>query len=55
MAGTAETLSKWLQRWWDKLRMQVPKKVCPNCTMCGDLQVMDCYSRNEQAINPLGK
>ncbi len=45
-------MSDWLKRWWDVVRMQVPKKVCPDCMKCSDLQVLDCYSRNESNINP---
>jgi len=41
-------LSEWIQRHWDNLRMQMPKKICPNCRLCSDLQVLDCYSRNER-------
>lgn len=45
-------MSEWLKRWWDVVRMQVAKKVCPKCSMCSDLQVLDCYTRNESNINP---
>lgn len=45
-------MSEWLLRWWDVVRMQVPKKVCPNCEKCSDLQVLDCYTKNEANINP---
>ena len=44
--------SEWMQRWWDKVRMQVPKKVCPNCHLCKDFQALDCYVLNEHHINP---
>lgn len=44
------SMSAWLNRWWSALRMQVPKKVCPNCRECRDLQVLDCYSKNEASI-----
>jgi len=42
----------WLKRWWDNIQMQMPKKVCPNCHLCKDLQVLDCYSKNEKQIKP---
>lgn len=45
-------LSTWLTRWWDMVRMQVPKKVCPDCNSCRDLQVLDCYTRNAHNIDP---
>jgi hypothetical protein len=45
-------MSDWLKRWWDMVRMQVAKKVCPACEKCSDLQVVDCYTRNESNINP---
>ncbi len=45
-------MKKWLLRWWDSVRMQVPKKVCPNCENCKDLQVLDCYTRNAANIKP---
>lgn len=47
-----EQMNEWLKRWWNNLRMQVPKKVCPDCYRCRDLQVLDCYSRNESKIKP---
>lgn len=47
-----QEMAEWLNRWWDVVRMQVPKKVCPNCLLCKDLQVMDCYLRNESNIRP---
>jgi len=43
-------MNKWLLRWWNIVRMQVPKKVCPNCSLCRDAQVLDCYSRNKDKI-----
>jgi len=45
-------MSEWMKRWWNVVRMQVPKKVCPDCTKCHDLQVLDCYTRNESNIHP---
>jgi len=45
-------MSEWLKRWWNNIRMQMPKKVCPNCHLCKDLQVLDCYSENEKQIKP---
>jgi hypothetical protein len=45
-------LQEWLERWWNNIRMQMPKKVCPDCSLCKDLQVLDCYSENERQIKP---
>lgn len=45
-------MNEWLLRWWNNIRMQMPKKVCPNCHLCKDLQVLDCYSENEKQIKP---
>jgi hypothetical protein len=50
--GKRGQMNEWLQRWWANIRMQMPKKVCPNCFQCRDLQVLDCYSRNEKLIKP---
>jgi hypothetical protein len=47
-----QLMSEWLKRWWSNIRMQMPKKVCPNCRLCRDLQVLDCYSENEKQIKP---
>lgn len=47
-----QEMSNWLKRWWDVVRMQVSKKVCPRCDLCKDLQVLDCYTKNEANINP---
>ena len=48
--GMRHDLSQWLQRWWSRLRMQMPKKVCPDCFQCRDAQILDCYSRNRANI-----
>lgn len=45
-----ESMSSWLKRWWSALQMQVAKKVCPNCFECRDIQILDCYSKNEANI-----
>lgn len=45
-------LSEWQKRWWHVIRMQVPKKACPNCHLCRDIQVLDCYLHNERSIKP---
>lgn len=45
-----DAMHKWLVRWWSRLRMQVPKKVCPDCYMCRDAQILDCYSSNRANI-----
>jgi hypothetical protein len=34
------------QKYWDRIRMQAPKKVCPRCGECRDLQVIACYDLN---------
>jgi hypothetical protein len=44
------SMSAWLIRWWDKLQMQAAKKVCPNCFECRDIQILDCYTKNEASI-----
>ena len=49
---TRVTLAKWLVRWWDRVRMQAAKKVCPRCYKCRDLQVLDCFTRNRSNIQP---
>jgi hypothetical protein len=45
-------VSTWLTRNWDRVRMQLPKKVCPDCFKCRDLQVLNCYTKNESLIKP---
>ena len=52
MEDMQSSLNQWLERWWDVVRMQVPKKACPECFECRDLQVLDCYRRNEKNIKP---
>jgi hypothetical protein len=47
-----EALSAWIKNHWSTLRMQMPKKVCPNCHQCKDLQILDCYTKNEKHIKP---
>lgn len=41
-----QVLSDWLKRYWSSVRMQVPKKVCPDCFQCRDIQILDCYTAN---------
>jgi hypothetical protein len=45
-----EKLSLWLQRYWEHIRMQMRRKVCPNCSNCRDLQVVVCYDINRKNI-----
>jgi hypothetical protein len=42
----ADRMSRWIQYHWDVFRMQVGKRVCPNCMECRDLQNLDCYQHN---------
>jgi len=43
-------MSQFLQRWWERVRMQVAKKVCPNCFECREMQILDCYTKNKKHI-----
>ena len=47
-----EKLSSWLKRYWDRVQMQAAKKACPNCEMCRDLQVLECYALNRKYFDP---
>jgi len=47
-----EAMSEWIKSKWSIIRMQMPKKVCPNCRLCKDLQVLSCYEKNETHIKP---
>jgi hypothetical protein len=42
------SLSKWLTKYWKRIQMQAQKKVCPNCFLCGELQVLSCYAKNRK-------
>ena len=48
--GAREALNSWLTRHWDRFRLQVAKKVCPACSQCRDLQVLDCYTKNSKHL-----
>lgn len=41
-----KAMSEWLKLHWDRLQMQAPKAVCPNCYECGDLQALECFNNN---------
>jgi hypothetical protein len=41
-----EKMEVFQQKYWDRIRMQAPKKVCPKCHECRDLQVLACYDLN---------
>lgn len=43
-------LSEWLKMHWKRIRMQMDKKVCPDCYLCRDLQVLECYNDNRRKI-----
>ena len=43
-----EKLSAWLNRYWEVFQLQVKKKVCPDCHLCRDAQVLECYELNKR-------
>lgn len=43
-------LSEFLKRYWTHIRMQAVKKVCPNCHLCRDAQVLECHSLNKKNL-----
>lgn len=46
----AAKLSEWLNLYWDRMQMQAQKKVCPNCHLCRDAQVLACYQLNRRKL-----
>lgn len=42
-----EKLSAWLGRYWEQIQMQAKKRVCPDCRLCRDAQVLECYELNK--------
>jgi hypothetical protein len=57
-----ERITEWAHRWWSRLQPQIQPGYtqCPKCVegqekkgvfrRCSDVQVMDCYLRNERSI-----
>jgi len=45
-----DKVSGLLNRYWERIKMQVQKKVCPNCENCRDLQVLACFNKNRHHI-----
>jgi hypothetical protein len=45
-----EIVSQFLNRYWDRIRMQAQKKVCPDCSLCRDMQVQECFNMNERSL-----
>ena len=43
-------MSSWLKRYWDRVKMQAPKKSCPDCFNCRDAQALECYGKNKRFI-----
>ena len=43
-------LSNWLIKYWPRIQMQVPKKVCPHCHECREIQILDCYEANRENV-----
>lgn len=50
LVGYQTKMNAWLMRYWDRIRMQMRKKVCPGCSNCRDLQVLECYDLNRKNI-----
>jgi hypothetical protein len=48
-------MSAWLNRYWDRVKMQAAKKVCPDCSLCRDMQVFECYNKNRKYFDPRGR
>jgi hypothetical protein len=46
-------MSAWLNHYWTaKGDLQKPAfRPCPDCTMCTDLQIVDCYEQNGDQID----
>jgi hypothetical protein len=45
-----EIVSQFLRRYWDRIRMQAQMKVCPDCTLCRDMQVLECFNMNKKSL-----
>jgi len=43
-------VSQFLDRYWDRIRMQAQKKVCPDCSLCRDMQVLECFNMNKKSL-----
>lgn len=43
-------VSQFLNRYWDRIRMQAQKKVCPDCFLCRDMQVLECFNMNKKSL-----
>ena len=43
-------MSGFLKMHWDRFRLQVDKKVCPNCFECREMQIMSCFNKNRRRI-----
>jgi len=43
-----ERLSTWLKSKWAKIQMQAYKSACPECFLCRDSQVLQCYNKNKR-------
>jgi hypothetical protein len=45
-----QQVSQFLERYWDRIRMQAQKKVCPDCFLCRDLQALECFNMNKKSL-----
>lgn len=50
IAERALGMSSWLKKWWERTRMQAKKRVCPECSNCRDLQILECFYANKGNI-----
>lgn len=45
-----KVVSQFLHKYWDRIRMQAQKRVCPNCFLCQDIQVLECFNMNKKSL-----
>lgn len=50
IASIRYRLSSWLRRYWERVRMQMRHKRCPDCSKSCDVQVIYCYLENKHQI-----
>ena len=43
-------MHNWLNKYWDRVKMQAVKKACPNCHSCRDMQALQCFIINRKYI-----
>ena len=53
--GTRETMARFIELYWERVKYQMPDGCRGDCFGCGDLKVLDCFNDNRTHLFKTGK